>query len=343
MGRIPREVPWLDRRDNDVWYVYWYDPKIRQTRSLSLKTRDVKAAISAYADFLVSWAGGGQPNRRSLGVVLDFYLKHHIGRSANDRERPMNACKPLRRFFGNRDLRTIDIPACHEYMDARRKQKISDGTIRRELYVIQAAANYALKHKKIMAADMPTIEAPPDSPARRAFLTHEELEKIFASAEPALQDFIALAYYTGSRRGAIEDLAVCQVDLAGGLIELMPHDASPTERRSKKQKPTVPIAPEIRGRLERLIAGKKPTAKVLPPRSYYHLFKAHATNQGLEAKSYPHILRHSRATHLLQAGVPIYAVAKLLGDTIETIENSYGHHSSDYLADVFRGKGPKLN
>jgi len=343
MGRPPRGIPWLDKRDNGIWYVLWYDGEARQTRRQSLKTAELKPATTAYADFLLSWSEEGRPSRRSLKVVLDFYLKRHIGRSANDTERPMHAAKPILRFFRDRDLRTIDVPACHDYMDARRKQRISDGTIRRELYVIQAAANYALKHKQISTADMPTIDAPRDSPARRAYLTHQELEKIFSTAEADLQDFIALAYYTGSRRGAIEDLTVRQVDLAGGLIELMPHDASPTERLSKKKKPTVPIMPEIRNRLERLVERKMPAATVLPPRSYYHLFKAHATKQGLMEKSYPHILRHSRATHLLQAGVPIYAVAKLLGDTMETIEASYGHHSSDYLSDVFRGKGPKLD
>lgn len=343
MGRVGRNIPWLDTRDNGIWYVVWYDGETHQTRRQSLKTADLKAATMAYADFLLSWSEEGQPSRRSLKAVLDFYLKRRLGRTANDTERAMHAAKPLLRFFRDRDLRTIDVPACHEYMDGRRRQKISDGTIRRELYVLQAAANYALKHKKILKADMPTIDAPPDSPARRLYLTHDELKKVFNTATPNLQDFIALAYWTGSRRGAIEGLTVGQVDLAGGLIELMPHDANPTERLSKKKKPTVPIMPEIRDRLERLVAGKTPASTVLPPRSYYHLFKAHVTKQGLKEKSYPHILRHSRATHLLQAGVPIYAVAKLLGDTLETIEASYGHHSSDYLSDVFRGKGPKLD
>jgi integrase len=141
----------------------------------------------------------------------------------------------------------------------------------------------------------------------------------------------------------LEALTVGQVDLHHGLIDLMPADATAQQRQSKKRNPVVPIVADIRDRLAKLIAGKAPADKVLPPRDYYLRFKEHLQSLDLEEKSYPHVLRHTRATHLLQAGVSIYDVAKLLGDTVATVEKSYGHHSSDYLANSLRGKGPKLD
>lgn len=39
----------------------------------------------------------------------------------------------------------------------------------------------------------------------------------------------------------------------------------------------------------------------------------------------PHVLRHSRATHMLEDGVSIFAVANLLGDTVTTVQRVYGH------------------
>jgi site-specific recombinase XerC len=43
------------------------------------------------------------------------------------------------------------------------------------------------------------------------------------------------------------------------------------------------------------------------------------------------MLRHSRATHMLMDGEDPYKVAKLLGDTLATVERVYGHYDVDYL------------
>ena len=40
---------------------------------------------------------------------------------------------------------------------------------------------------------------------------------------------------------------------------------------------------------------------------------------------HPHRLRHSYATHLLEAGTPIHHVAELIGDTVATVESTYSH------------------
>lgn len=39
----------------------------------------------------------------------------------------------------------------------------------------------------------------------------------------------------------------------------------------------------------------------------------------------PHRLRHTFATHLLEAGVPIHHVAELIGDTVAIVESTYSH------------------
>ena len=43
-----------------------------------------------------------------------------------------------------------------------------------------------------------------------------------------------------------------------------------------------------------------------------------------------HTLRHTRATWLMQAGVPIWEAAGHLGMTTKTLESVYGKHSPDF-------------
>lgn len=50
----------------------------------------------------------------------------------------------------------------------------------------------------------------------------------------------------------------------------------------------------------------------------------HALRRALDG-AHPHRLRHSYATHLLEAGTPIHHVAELLGDTVATVESTYAH------------------
>ena len=43
-----------------------------------------------------------------------------------------------------------------------------------------------------------------------------------------------------------------------------------------------------------------------------------------------HTLRHTRATWMMQRGVPIWQAAGFLGMTVKTLESVYGHHSPDH-------------
>ncbi len=48
----------------------------------------------------------------------------------------------------------------------------------------------------------------------------------------------------------------------------------------------------------------------------------------------PHILRHSRATTLLKAGVAPWEVANSLGMSLQVLISTYGHHHPDWQKDA---------
>ncbi len=356
MARARQELPWTERRGG-TYYAFWYDPTDRRTKRLSLRTSDPATAQTRFSTFLAEGAGT-LFNTGSEGLTvhqaLDSYFKEHVETKVTDVARQRVAISHLKAFFKTMPLKDVDVPACRGYAAARRKGVIgsgrgvrprldgttkisankagSDATIRRELHVLVAAANHAEQWKRITHSDMPTFELPVERSAGKApWLTRQELARVIRSTQRGsrLRDFIRLAYRTGSRRKAIETLTWKQVDLTHSRIDLAKHG----ERQTTKRRPVVPLFCEVRRLLERRLAGGG--QYVFGDQiDIYREFNAHLVGLGMAHKANPHILRHSRATHLLQAGASIYDVARLLGDTVATVERVYGHHAPEFMADI---------
>ena len=50
----------------------------------------------------------------------------------------------------------------------------------------------------------------------------------------------------------------------------------------------------------------------------------------------PHVLRHTAATWLMQAGTDVWEAAGYLGMTVEMLSQRYGHHHPDHLVGAKR-------
>jgi integrase len=284
-------------------------------------------------------------------------VTEHVSKKVVDRNRAEGVAALLKRWFKNTPLEEVDIPACRAYAAARMKgelvspigrkdgagkggRPVTESTARRELGVLAAAAGHAARWKRIGPAakpvtPMPSIELPPGGAPRTVFLTKEELARVIDAASGRLKDFIMVLYYTAARRRSVERLTRFQVDLRAGTINLTSPTESDNERRSKKRRPTVPIDAKIRPIIDRLYAESKLANNEWlwgDDKDMYGEFSDHMIALGLANKKHPHVLRHSRATHLLQAGKSIYTVAKLLGDSVATVDRVYGHHALDDLA-----------
>jgi integrase len=349
MPRQRRQVPWLEPDHNGTYYIHWYDAERRRTQRKSVETKDPSEAQARFGAWLYDPALRDPTRLDGLTVsqILDDYWREHVAEKVIDKQRVENAIQHLKAFFGATAVRDIDIPLSRQYRDARRghrrekgrgRQGASDSTIRRELVVLQAAAGHALKWKRIEANDMPSIEMPAEARAGEVpWLTQSELRLAISLAPSTrLKRFIRVCYYTAARRASIEQLTKAQIDLKNGRINLRSPNETALQRNSKKRRPVVPIHPEIRRDIEELLAETPNNWLWGDDADMYHRFAEHMADIGMKSKCFPHILRHSRATHLLQQGVNIWDVAKLLGDTVATVERVYGHHSADHLAETLR-------
>lgn len=355
MPRRRREVPWLDLH-RGVYHAFWYDADQRQTRRLSLRTSDAREAQGRFAAFLIEGEAITRPNRPAgptVGDAFDRYMAEHVV-TVVDPVRIQDALDNLRPFFAALRPDEINGEKVRLYQAMRRDGRIgklsrggnplpaSNGTLARELGVLMAALRHEVREGRLSQGSLPTVRKPETPPSRGLWLFRDELDALRGVMQGRCRAFLDIAYYTASRKGAIERLTVFQVDLKAGLIDLSP----PGDRATRKRRGVVPIDPALRPTLERCVAEAKAAGVpwVLGNSSLidssWRYWSTKAGLRELPARDTrpagtcsPHILRHSRATHLLQDGVDVYAVAALLKDKVETVSRVYGHHDPRWVAD----------
>ena len=79
----------------------------------------------------------------------------------------------------------------------------------------------------------------------------------------------------------------------------------------------------------------------LTTRSMARLLKRRLRAAGLPAEISPHALRHTFATHLLQAGADLRAIQELLGHASLSTTQKYTHLDAARLREVYRNAHPK--
>lgn len=253
----------------------------------------------------------------------------------------MWAAKPLKAEFGLLLPEHLTKEVVRSYIAKRRADGRKDGTIRRELAgTLRPALAAAVSEKWISSA--PTIEAPPDSKGRERWLNRDQFDRLAEECRsaPHLRLFVMLALHTAARAGAILDLTWHQVDFDRRLIDY-------GDGYGNKRRAVSPInddlLPELIEAFEARTCEFVVEYRSRKIESVRAAFKRAAT-RAMVPWAHPHLLRHTAASWMIEASVPLREVARMLGDSEEMVEKRYGKHSPDYLraaASALTRKGQK--
>jgi integrase len=243
-----------------------------------------------------------------------------------------------RKLAKQRNIRDIDI----EDPNAVRQRRASANRI---FGVLKAALNLSFRDEHVASDEAwrrvkPFREA---SAPKIRYLSHTETQRLVNACEPPFRPLVQCALLTGCRYGEIVGFRVGDFERHAGTVSV---------RASKSGRPRHVVLTEDGITLfEQHVAGKLGAALVFTRpdgvpwgRSHQHRPLREACRRaGINPAASFHILRHTYATHLLQAGVPLPVIAANLGhaDTRMT-ERHYAHLVPSHVADMIRANMPKL-
>lgn len=292
--------------------------------------------------------GGHEPDQIPIADVLTIYLTDIVPGLSRPKE-TKGRIAALDRFFGDRMLSYVTGETCRAYA----AQRSTDAAARRELEDLRAAINH--HRREGLCNKVVEVVLPPERPPRERWLTRAEAARMIWSAwryreiqkgQPTdrlsrqhVARFILMALYTGTRASAVCGAALQAtaghgwVDLDRGVFYRRPAG----RRETKKRQPPVPLPDQLLAHLRRWKRRGQRFAVEWngdPVRSVDKAFANVVAAAGLGKDVTPHVLRHTAATWLMQAGTDMWEAAGYLGMTVEMLSQRYGHHHPDHLAEA---------
>ena len=319
----------LWQHPNGTIYILWHESAehtsdgVRKTsRRISTGTKDWSIAEQYRARFIAGLKNPITPEEPTISYLLQRYRDEHAvnTRSLKKIDQIIKTLKP---FFG-------DLQPCHIsnnlLKDYAKSRGVGPGTILRELGTLKAALHYAEGNRWI--AIQPQFVMPVRSPPPRdIWLTREQVNQLIEATKSVhIKLFIQIALGTAARSGAILDLTWQQIDFDKRLIDF-------GRGWGNKRRAVVPMNDELYDTLK--------TAWELRQCDYVIEYRGQKLDsikcafrrlcKDCNIKASAHTLRHTAATWLVMANVPLSEVARLLGDSERTVERVYGKHAPDYL------------
>jgi len=183
-------------------------------------------------------------------------------------------------------------------------------------------------------------------------LSAEDCERLIENEEPgrapalALRDkaLFELLYGTGLRVGELAALRVRDWDRARRELRV-------SGKGSKER--VVPVPSQARAALEEWLSSRPAPGLLAQPmftnarggalsdRGVRVILRRRMLVAGIARPASPHTLRHSYATHLLDADVDLRAIQELLGHERLSTTQRYTHVSAERLARVYRSAHPR--
>ena len=265
---------------------------------------------------------------------------------------------------GKTPLSKLDTLTVRSYLAHLHREKLANRSLARHLSTLRSFFRWACREghlDKNPARGLPSPRIPKTLPRAMSLPDTERLlsageeEAFVPERERALFE---LLYATGLRVSEAAGLDLSDVDFSSRLVRVTGKGSRERivpfgDAAAEALREYFPSREALRHRAAGSAArGGEPLREGEPlfvnarggrltTRSMARLLKRRLRAAGLPEEISPHALRHTFATHLLQAGADLRAIQELLGHASLSTTQKYTHLDAARLAEVYRNAHPK--
>ena len=317
----------LSKHRNGIYYL-WYRDENNRRQKVSTKAHRKSDALKFLQTFKI------ESERRKAPKLFSNYMVQFLEYSkSNLREGTIGIYERTRdiflRLIGDITLDRLT-PFHWDKYQSSRLQEVSPVTVNIELRALRGAISKAYRWKMINQhpfALLPLCRVPEQYPE---YFTKEEFVTFNnAIKEDWFKKVIHFAVLTGMRRSEITNLQFKNIDLEKNIIQVV---SGPSFKTKTGKKRIFPIHEALVPMLKRIFDSDPEQLvfrfnnKKIQENLLTHKFVDVLVASGIKKKGlHFHSLRHTFASWLVQEGVPLYEVQRLLGHSSITITEIYSH------------------
>ncbi len=247
------------------------------------------------------------------------------------------------------DLRTVDNLAIRAYLAHLGRRKLSRSSIARHLSALRSFFRHLMREGVVEANPARAVATPKREKHLPSVMQPSDvallIEQPDVTTPLGLRDraFLELMYASGLRISELVGIDLDDIEIRARLVKV---------RGKGAKERIVPFGSKaeeaIRAYLPVRHAGHDETAlfvnfrgQRITARSVRRLFDRYVRAAALRAGISPHTMRHSFATHLLNAGADLRGIQELLGHASLSTTQKYTHLNDWELLKVYRKAHPR--
>lgn len=251
-------------------------------------------------------------------------------------------------------LKEVDRHTLRDYLSHLMEKGFVKASIARKLSAIRSFYRYLLREEIISTSPVATTSSPKLDKRLPSFLTIEEINRLLEapdlSTPQGLRDraLLELLYASGLRVSELVSLNLERVNLDTNEIRVWGKGSK--ERMVLMGKPAAEALtaylrqgrPKLFGTRIRMTNALfiNRYGERLIERRVQRILEKYTTIAGIGKRVYPHMLRHTFATHLLDGGADLRVVQELLGHASLSSTQIYTHVSKSQAKKVYLSAHP---